>query len=56
MCANSLAFKALRYDINLTFFINWSTIVKIELYKTFVNNFFDRDNLIIKFIATDAHN
>ena len=53
--ANSSAFKVLKYDINLAFFVNQSTIIRIKLYKTFINNFFDKSNLIIKFITTNAH-
>ena len=54
--ANSSAFKTSRYDINLVFLINQSTTVRIELYKTSVNNFFNSDNLIIKFMITKTHN
>ena len=52
MYTSSLVSKVSRYNINLTFFINQSAIVRIELYKMFVNNFFNKDNLIIKFIIT----
>ena len=54
--ANSLVFEALRYDINLAFFINQFIIIRIKLYETFIDDFFDEDNLIIKFITTDAYN
>ena len=54
--ANSSASKASRYDMNLAFFVNQFTIVRIELYKMFVNSFFDEDNLIIKFMTTNTHN
>ena len=53
--ANSSASEALRYDINLSFFVSQSTIVRIKSYKMFVNNFFDKDNLTMKFIITNVH-
>ena len=54
--ANFSVFETSRYDINLVFLINWSTTVKIELYKTFISNFFDNDNLIMKFMITETYN
>ena len=53
--ANFSVFKILRYNINLVSLINQSTTVRIKLYKTSVSNFFDNDNLIIKFITTEIH-
>ena len=53
--ANSSASEALKYDINLAFFVNWFTIIRIELYKMFINSFFNKDNLTIKFIITNTY-
>ena len=52
---NSSASEASKYDINLTFFVNWFTIIRIKLYEIFVNDFFNKDNLIIKFMTTNVH-
>ena len=53
---SSSAFKASLYDINLTSFVNQSTIIRIELYKTFISDFFDKDSLTMKFMTTDTYN
>ena len=53
--ANFSVFETLRYSINLVFLINQYTTVRIELYKTSVNNFFDNNNLTIKFMTTKTY-
>ena len=52
---NFSVFETSRYNINLIFLINQSTNVRIKLYKTSVSNFFDSDNLTIKFIITETY-
>ena len=56
MYANSSVSEALRYNMNLVFFINQFTIIRIKLYKIFVNNFFNKDNLTMKFMITNTYN
>ena len=56
MYTNFLASETSRYNINLTFFINQFTIIRIKLYKTLVSNSFKEDSLIIKFITTNVYN
>ena len=53
--ANSSVFKTSRYDINLVSLINQSTTIRIELYKTFISDFFNYNNLTMKFITTKTY-
>ena len=53
--ANFSIFKILRYDINLVSLISQSTTVRIKLYKTFVSNSLNSNNLTMKFITTKTH-
>ena len=54
--ANSLTSKALRYDMKLASLIHWSITIEIKLYKTFIKDSFNNNNLTIKFMTTNIYN
>ena len=54
-CINTDVIAVFLKSINIIYFINWSTIIKILLNVTFHAEFFNDNNFTMKFIITDVH-
>ena len=54
-CINTDAVAVFLKSINMIYFVNQSTIIKILLNVTFYAKFFNNDSFTIKFIIIDVH-